>query len=283
MVNILSGFAQRNNVITGTCDAAPLDGGRLSASPFVPFVKADIRKRIDPTAVLEGARSVIVIGVPWVLGGTYEREGAARVSSLGVNHDYHPLVKGLLGKLAGELAEVYDFRYKIFVDSPFLDERAFAHRAGIGFFGRNKLIISRRFGTRFNIGLMVTDLDVGEGADAPPQGFCPENCRLCIDACPTNALRGDVLDASRCCSYITQKVELEPGDEILIGNQIYGCDICQDVCPFNPPINPAFVAPDEILKLDDAGFEEQFRHTAASWRGVKILRRNAGIVLGSAK
>ena len=161
-LNIIETFAEKNNIIAGVCHAAPMDSGWLSASPFVPFVSADLQKRTDPSATLTGVKSIIVIGV------APQGEGLApagnsqsgQLSSLGVDSDYHVVVRGLLRELVDELKTLGAFRYKILVDGSGLDERALAERAGLGFFGRNGLIISEKFGSRFNIGCVLTDLEL---------------------------------------------------------------------------------------------------------------------------
>jgi len=204
------------------------------------------------------------------------------LSSLGVNDDYHIRVKGLLRELVKESKTQGDFKYKILVDSPGLDERALAHRAGLGFFGRNGLIISQKFGSRFNIGCLLTDIKLPE--DHPPVSpafHCPPDCDLCIKACPTGALGSGNLLAHRCISYLTQKDKLSPEEEKLLGNQLYGCDICQDICPFNAhmPKQAICVNPQEWLAMSDEDFQKDYGHTAMLWRGAEILRRNARIAL----
>jgi len=282
-LEILDNFAKTHNCLVGICDASPLDEAFLSG--FVPFVSKDIKKRTDPTAVLPNAKSVIVVGVGEA--GTLPKPdeippGApmAQLSSLGTNYDYHIRVKEILHKLVAALG--LSSNYKILVDSPTLDERAFAKRAGIGFFGRNGLIVSQKFGSRFNIGLLVTDIPgcmVNMPASRPES--CPPNCRNCITACPGKALQpGHPLDVSRCVSYLTQKKELTADDEalLMVGGQLYGCDICQDVCPFNHPREATYVNPGEWLNMSDSSFAEKYASTAMLWQGADILRRNARLI-----
>jgi len=278
-MSILDIFAEKHGCIIGACDATPLDESHYGG--FTPFVSADIKKRTDPAAVLPGATGVIAIGVG--LGKTIDKEpfvsGGAQLSSLGTSPDYHPHVRAILRELANELKQHYDFKHKILVDSPNLDERAFAVRAGLGFLGRNGLVISQKFGSRFNIGLIVHDIkcfDV-EGFDyknQPLQDVCPPNCRLCINACPS---------PSSCISYLTQKKELSADEEILLvrGNQLYGCDICQNICPHNAECETNFINPRIWLSMDDEALAEKYSYTAMLWQGTAILRRNAHILLSS--
>jgi len=286
MVDFLHDFAAQNNAIIGACHAAPLEIGRLMASPFVPFVSRDINKRTNPSASLKDAQSIIVIGVPQPLRGAAEcasPENTALLSSLGADEDYHVRVKGLLQKLAAELKIHYgDFRHKILVDSSGLDERALAHRAGLGFFGRNGLIISTQFGSRFNIGCMLTSIPIDVfglfvESDSSHKK-CPSDCKLCIEFCPGNALETEHLNPTRCVSYLTQKDELNQEESALIKNQLYGCDICQDICPFNAPRETVLINPETWLTMDDDAFKKQYENTAMLWRGTNIPRRNAKIV-----
>jgi len=283
LIEIVQQFAANNGCAAGVCDAAPLDSAHLSASEFVPFVRKNIEKRTNPAAIMAGAQSVIVLAVPYLRRINPEKsnnDGFAVLSSLGTNDDYHVRVKSLLRKLVDELTLISNFNYKILVDSPTLDERAFALRAGIGFFGRNGLIISPMFGSRFNIGLMLTDISV-ECASLPVTGCatgCPPNCRLCVDACPNKALApGQPLDTVRCISYLTQKRVLTADEEKLLGNQLYGCDICQNVCPFNPPESETYINPQDWVNKGNCAFDKEYAHTAMLWQGAELLRRNANL------
>ena len=292
----IKSFAQEHQIIIGVCPATPLDKERLTASPFVPFVSRDMEKRTNPAASLPGVKGIIVIGVGQELSllhndnntsdviDTHNTHPIARLSSLGTCRDYHPHVKSLLKKLAEKLKSHRDFRFKILVDSPTLDERALAHRANLGFFGRNGLIISPEFGSRFNIGCMLTDIPLDEmrsktgaceSSPTPQSPGCPTGCRLCIEACPTGALDKDRLDAATCISYLTQKDELTPEEASLLGEQLYGCDICQDICPYNQPREPVYIDPKGWLAMTDEDFAREYGDTAMLWRGANLLRRNA--------
>jgi len=280
-------FAKRENCIIGICDASPLV---LEASSFTPFVSRNHTKRTSPAANLHGVRSIIVIGVESkIVDFAPMPEGAGVLSVLGVAPDYHIIVKALLKKLVGELQQhtKHNLAYKILVDSPTLDERALAVRAGLGFIGRNGLVIAPEYGSRFNIGVLLTDMAVASlsGSDlegdtsTPPVAACPSGCRNCIAACPTGAIsESGMFDVSRCISYITQKDSITPDEAALLGRQLYGCDICQDACPLNPPQPTAWANPGEWLAMSDEDFMEVYGHTAMLWRGAMLLRRNAGCI-----
>jgi len=340
MTDLLQNFAKVHDCAIGVCSPSPLPKEHYG---FTPFVSRDINKRTNPAAILPGVKSIVVIGVGWSSSSEQKMADGHNVhtypatqgfffqltsqssqlnflppelSSLGTASDYHPKVKSILRQLVKNLPP--HTKYKILVDSPGLDERAFAHRAGIGFFGRNGLIISPQFGSRFNIGLLLTDISPEEwgiekiqlvthshqlkkflpviqmdtsctqrdgsfhsAGKSQLKPACPSDCHRCITACPTSALSlGKSLDVNRCVSYLTQKPgELSPEEKTLIGNQLYGCDICQDVCPFNLPREKCYVDPQEWLAMDDTAFEEKYGHTGMLWQGAAILRRNAQVAV----
>ena len=277
---VLDCFAAENHCQVGMCHSHPLDPSPLLAKGFVPFVREDIQKRTDPQTVLPGAQSVIVVGVPVKRSAVPSAsEHGVELSSIGTTEDYHPRVKSVLRQLAHTLATHQVIRYKALVDSPTLDERAFAVRAGLGYIGRHGLIISPLYGTRFNIGLLVTDI-------APPEArpvtldSCPPTCNQCIQACPTHALgAGEPINVAYCLSYLTQKANLTPEEETLLqaNPQLYGCDICQNACPKNKPWEKTYIPPDAWAHKTDQVFASEYGHTAMLWQGAERLRRNAAL------
>ena len=280
---ILNSFSTSNNCIVGLCSADPLDTPPQS---FVPFVSKNIEKRTNPGALLPGASSVFAVGCPIPMGISKEetainatKQGPlAQLSSLGTTPDYHPVVKAMLLKLADTLHVHFAFTYKAFVDSPNLDERAFAHRAGLGFFGQNGLIISPQYGSRFNIGLLVTTIPVPPMPLPTAASSCHPNCNNCVQACPNGAIRpGLPLDIARCASYITQKRNITAEEETLLANQLYGCDICQNVCPFNKREVPTYINANTWAALSTAQFKNLYGNTAMLWQGTDILTRNGKI------
>jgi len=249
-----------------------------------PFVTKDDNKRTNPAAILPGVQSIIAIAVSQSCGiGAGEPAFGAELSSLGTNVDYHGVVKGKLKDLADELQKTINFKYKILVDSPTLDERAFAARAGLGFFGKHGLLISPQLGTRFNIGLMLTTIPLAElaiPAKAQVNATCPPGCNRCINACPNNALEErQPLKYDKCISYLTQKKELTLEEEKLLHGQLFGCDICQDACPCNKPRNKTYINPTDWISKTDEDFIKEYGHTSILWQGAEILRRNARLSL----
>ena len=284
IAKLVNNFGKREKCIIGICDATSL---RLDTTCFTPFVSRNHLKRTNPTANLPGAKSIIVVGVESKIDNFPPMpDGAGILSTLGVVDDYHIIVNSLLKRLAKELQLHTNFMYKILVDSPTLDERALAVRAGLGFFGRNGLVISPEYGSRFNIGLLLTDIEIaGKAKEVVAHtkngkaGACPPGCNNCITACPSGALsESGGLDASRCISYLTQKDNLTPEEANIIGRHLYGCDVCQDACPLNSPGATAWANPNDWLNMSDADFAKTYGHTAMLWRGAGLLRRNARYV-----
>lgn len=253
-----------------------------------------------PDGVMPGTRSVIMGAMNYNDGGiAAAADGGGRVARYAWGSaDYHVMLKSRLKQLADLVrAEVPVARTRIVIDTAPLLERDFGCLAGIGWFGKNTMLISRSIGSYFFLGAVLTDVELQY--DTPvEQNYCGK-CTRCLDACPTDAFpEPSVLDARRCISYLTiehrrEAVPLELRSDI--GNWLFGCDICQDVCPWNR------FAPDEtlpefehlssmnpvdcctLLTLSSEQFETRFRDSPLSRPGRAGLLRNAAIVLGNAK
>ncbi|HVL12515.1 MAG TPA: tRNA epoxyqueuosine(34) reductase QueG [Gemmata sp.] len=219
---------------------------------------------------------------------------AGRVARYAQGPDYHRFVWDRINELAAWLeGEVPGCRTEAVADTAPLLERDFARRAGLGWVGKNTMLINPARGSFFFLAAVLTDLDLA--ADEPFAASHCGTCTACLDACPTKAFPEPfVLDATRCISYLTIElrgpipVELrEP-----VGDWLYGCDVCQDVCPWNRKESPGpvafprdpemqWLAPVELLTLDADAFREQFKKTSL-WRNRRAgLLRNAAIVLGN--
>lgn len=204
-------------------------------------------------------------------------------------HDYHTVLAARLEKLAERLRDAWgNFRYRICVDTGPISDRACAYAAGLGSFGRNTCIIAPEHGSWIVLGELVLDVELAP--DVPRELEICGGCRLCVEACPTGALRGDfTLYRARCLSNATQKkTPSAPEVEARLGNRIYGCDTCQEVCPHNLSAKPTDVPelladnavaenPDLVLlaAMGDEEFERLFGGTAMSWVGRQTMVRNA--------
>jgi epoxyqueuosine reductase len=251
----------------------------------------------NPGRVLDGARSIVMLGTGYrTEEPVAPRTGEGRVSRYAWGEaDYHDLIRQRLHVLADFLRESEPAaRVRGVVDTAPLLEREFAQLAGLGWVGKHTLLINRDQGSWFFLAALLTDLELAY--DKPHATDHCGTCRACLDACPTQAFpQPYVLDATRCISYLTIElrdavpVELRSG----VGEWVFGCDVCQDVCPWNgraplsrevelaprPDANPVDLI--QLFELDDNAFRRRFRHTPL-WRAKRRgLLRNAAIVLGN--
>ena len=200
------------------------------------YMEDSIELRKSPQSILPNAKSII--GVLLNYNQPNEPElGMPRISTYALGRDYHKVIKGKLKKIARELKEIYPKEnFRSCVDSVPIFDREYAQKAGLGWFGKNSCLINTKRGSYFCIGLLLTTLEIEP--DQPAIGYCG-NCTLCIEACPTGAIvhHNDrwQIDARKCISYwnIEHKGEIDPEIASKMGDWTYGCDICQDVCPFN--------------------------------------------------
>ena len=260
------------------------------------FEHKNIEERIKPKLSLASAKTIISIAVayPHKLKQqpqkTAYKRGKFTPNSWGL--DYHYVLQDKLDRLAKGIEELTaDFEYKGMVDTGALVDTAVAQRAGIGFIGKNGLVISKEFGSYMFLGELITNLDIEP--DQPVDYGCGD-CNRCVTACPTSCLIGDgSMNAKRCLSFQTQdKGVMDLEFRKKIKTVIYGCDICQICCPYNKgldnplatEIDPDLSHPELLpfLELSNGQFKEQFGHVAGSWRGKNILQRNAIIALANA-
>lgn len=252
-------------------------------------------KRVNPQLLVEGARSVISLSYNYFSEAKQADSTAPKIAMYAYGEDYHTVVKeklelllefirGLAGNVNG----------RCFVDSAPVLERAWAKKSGIGWVGKNGNILSKRKGSYFFLSEIILDLDLEY--DSPVKDYCG-TCTKCIDACPTDAIYEPYkVDGSKCISYFT--IELK--DEILpddykgkFENWMFGCDICQQVCPINsqaePHNEPRFTPRPELLAmtkkdwedLSEETFRELFRHSPVKRTKFKGLKRNIGFLIKS--
>ena len=249
-------------------------------------------KRVDPRLLVKGARSVIIVLQNYYTKEEQSHPQAPRVSKYAYGKDYHRIIrkklKNLLAYLERDMGPV-NGRY--FVDSAPVLERALGREAGLGWTGKNSLLLNRRNGSYFFIGVLLTDLELEY--DSPMQEYCGD-CTKCIDACPTGAIVADrIVDSTRCISYLTIEYKKESLPEKFngkMGNQVFGCDICQDVCPWNNNAHPheeAWLKPRpgllditrrEWRELREEKYEQMFAGSAVKRAGYSGLRRNIDFI-----
>lgn len=201
------------------------------------YLAASLELRRSLDAILPGARSVVAVALNYNQPPP-SGDGAPRIARYALGRDYHKVLRGRLARLGRELDLELGTASRAVVDSAPLLEREWAQRAGIGWFGKNTLIINSWRGSWFVLGFLLTTAELDP--DAPAEGGCG-SCRLCIDRCPTGAIvrhRGRwMVDARQCISTwtIEHKGDFPPGIAAMIGDWTFGCDECQEACPFNQP------------------------------------------------
>jgi epoxyqueuosine reductase len=265
------------------------------------YLKRNVGLRSDPSQLLSGARSIICVAVSYNRAETAPETGGegehprGRVASYARGRDYHVVLRRMLTELMERLrAELNEaFEWRICVDTAPLLERDLARQAGLGWIGKNTCLLDRQVGSYLFLGEALTTLDIEP--DSPVTDHCG-TCTRCIDACPTGALIAPYqLDARRCISYLTIEHRGEISEEFhaAMGNCVYGCDICQQVCPYNQHARPArqpeiltehTPAMPDLLELVRMRSGEYRRLTdgSASRRATRNMwRRNAAIALGN--
>jgi epoxyqueuosine reductase len=289
----LVGIATLGPMETAGAFVSWIEKGYAGEMSYLPRGAA---KRLDTRLPFDGATSAIVVGLDY--GG---REASGPVARYARGDDYHDVMTERLNELHRWLqAEVgRPVAGKSYVDTGPILERDLARRAGLGWFGKNTNLVNPRLGSFFFIGSLLVELDLAP--DSPFEADRCGTCTRCLDACPTSAfVEPRVLDATRCISYLTieSKGAIPDAFHEAIGSNVYGCDICQDVCPYNVKFarelrEPAFVAraairdktpqnlARDLLAMDDEEFRSAFRGSPMKRAKRRGLARNAAVVLGN--
>ncbi|MGD9930526.1 MAG: tRNA epoxyqueuosine(34) reductase QueG [Mangrovibacterium sp.] len=252
------------------------------------YMARNLDKRLDPRLLFEGAKSVISVLLNYFPSQQQEDPGAPILSKYAYGTDYHFVLKDKLNELLSFIqTEIAPCNGRAFVDSAPVLDKAWAANAGLGWIGKNTNLISVEHGSFFFIGELIIDLEL-EPDDKIVRNHCG-NCTRCIDACPTGAIVSPyVVDARRCISYqtIEKKGEIDENLKGKFDERFFGCDICQDVCPWNlksePHHEPAFEPHPSLLKLsrkewqemDQPLFNELFRKSAVKRTKYSGLKRN---------
>ena len=285
-----------------------IDEGRHGEMAYLSRADA-VSRRADLDSTLSDVRSVLVVAHEYYVEdppGVPEDASRAVIARYARGEDYHHVVKDKLVSIARWLDAKIDsnLHARAYVDTGPILERDLAQRAGLGWFGKNTMLINPQRGSYFFLGLLLLDIELP--SDEPfAQDRCG-TCQACLDACPTGALLGrddsgaPIIDARRCISYLTIELrgpipaELRP----LMGNRVYGCDICQEVCPFTskfsvPTSEPAYAPTSDLdgpplielaerlLSLSGKGFLREFADSPVTRAGRKGLLRNVCVALGN--
>ncbi len=255
-----------------------------------------ITRRADARQLLPGAKSVVVVAMNYWPGQA--SAGPGLVARYAWRPDYHYVIADKLGQLAAWVeAEVgQPVAHKVCVDTSAILEREWAARAGLGWIGKNAMLINPRFGSWLLLGELLLDLDLNPNLSPNPIPDHCGTCTRCIQACPSGCiLPHRALDANRCISYLTIESRANIPAELnaSIGQWVFGCDICQQVCPWNrfarpaalPQINPAWASidPAEVMVMNKETFRARFAGSAITRAKLWGLQRNAAIVAENLK
>jgi len=266
-----------------------LEAGYAGGMDYLARGRAE---RLDPRRLLAGARSVVAVALSYNVPDDPGPDWSA-VARYARGRDYHDVMRPQLQALASfiEKAAGSGVLSRVAVDTSAVLERDLAARAGLGWFGKNTNLLAPGLGSWFFIGIVLTTADLE--VDAEVADRCG-TCTACLDACPTSAFIAPyVLDARRCISYLTieHRGDIEEPLRPFLGDWAFGCDVCQDVCPWNrhaalsreAAFRPtgSFGSPEALLELDAAAFRARFRGTALTRAKRSGLLRNAALLLGT--
>lgn len=288
----------------GIAPAAPLDAVRYYTDWLkrgyageMGYLRRNVDLRGDPRGLLPGARSVVCVALNYHRGAEPERPAGAtgRVARYARGRDYHTVVRGMLEELAerlrGAISAPFDVRPC--VDTAPVLERELARQAGIGWVGKNTMILHHELGSYLYLGELLTTLEMVP--DTPLPDRCG-TCTRCLEACPAEAFpEAHVLDGGRCISALTieQRGEIEPELQAVMGDWVFGCDVCQEVCPHNrrapeaehPDVRrdttPAHLDLPSVAELAAGDYRRLTRDSAARRARRNMWRRNAIIALGN--
>jgi epoxyqueuosine reductase len=266
-----------------------LDGGGHAS---MGWLARDPSRRFDPREIDPRIRFVVSLGYPYHSPAPpaldWRKELRGRIAAYALGPDYHDTVLAKARAVASAIvSRASDSMTRVYVDTGPVFEREWAAEARIGWFGKNTTTLNRAHGSYFFLAEIFTDAEV-EPSRAPYRDHCG-TCTRCLDLCPTKALHeGYVMESRACISYLTieNRGPIPHRFRRKLGNWIFGCDICQEVCPWNAPFEE-HIAPelmprmDELMALDDAGFSRRFSGSAVKRAKRRGLLRNAAVALGN--
>jgi epoxyqueuosine reductase len=259
------------------------------------YMENHFDKRLDPRLLVDGAKSVISLGLNYFTDKQQADPLSPKISKYAYGTDYHFIIKEKLKQLLQVIKEkIGEVNGRAFVDSAPVLDKAWAKKAGLGWVGKNTNLISKKVGSFFFLAELIVDLEL-EYDIAPTADHCG-TCTSCIDACPTDAIVGPyIVDGSRCISYLTIELKNEIPQEFQgkMDNWMFGCDVCQDVCPWNKfsvlHQEPAFSPHNDLLGLNKNDweditndiFQKVFKNSAVKRTKLSGLKRNISFLKNS--
>jgi epoxyqueuosine reductase len=219
------------------------------------YLGQHITKRTDPGILFPGAKSLIVTGLNYYTDKTQGGNGIPVISKYAYGINYHTVIKGKLNKILGCIRGIYpEVNGKAFVDSAPILEKAWGKEAGLGWPGKNSILINKEIGSFFFLGVLIVDIELDY--DKPSEDDHCGTCNNCLDSCPTGAINSNrTINATKCIAYQTLEAKSQiPGDIVeKLDGRAFGCDRCQDVCPWNKNSKPhgtaEFELPEEVQKM----------------------------------
>lgn len=281
-------LSEREDILKNWC-ASGMNAG-------MNYLARDIDKRINPESLVAGAKSLIVTGINYYSDNQQTEPGVPVLSRYAYGEGYQDVIKRKLTELLAFIKGLEpEAEGRPFSDSAPLLEKAWAAEAGIGWQGRHSVVINKKIGSFFFIGILILNIELEY--DKPIKGSYCGNCRLCIDTCPTGAINeNNTIDARKCIANLTIENRDAIPDEIIshLEGRVYGCDRCQEVCPWNrdvvPNNVPEFQIPAELagMTIDDwrnlskERFDLIFKNSAIGRKKYETFMENVAIVLKSA-
>ena len=287
----LENIMRLSNIIYGVCTPNICDEYISKVNKVIEkkwncgFIKNDYLEKMTPLSYLESVKKIIVICVPYHKNDLILDKNETAFSSSSWGEDYHKVLKSTMDNIVNELKQLYpNEEFITLVDKHNLDERYYAYKAGIGFYGKHGMIINEKLGSNIFIGLILTSVNFLESK--PNMNKCM-SCNKCIKYCPGKAITEHGIDYNKCISYLTQKKDLTQEEENKIIDLVYGCDVCSKICPHNNndygeknflyDEKVKFLL-DENVTLSNKQFEKIYGKYSGSWRGQKIIKRNLKLI-----
>ena len=245
------------------------------------YLKQNTSKRLDPRILFPGTKSVIVTGLNYYSEKKQGGNGIPEISRYAYGDNYHDVIKKKLNKLLDYIKSIHpEASGRSFVDSAPILEKAWGREAGLGWPGKHSILINKKLGSFFFLGVILINMDL-EYDDPATEDNCG-TCSQCIDTCPTGAINGNrTIDTRKCLAYLTLESKTQIPEDLIVklGGRAFGCDKCQEVCPWNktakPHHTPEFDLPDEIIRMNADDWKNLSRKDFKRlFKGSAILRRS---------